>query len=218
MRAVILDFDGVIVDSEPVHLRSFEILLARHGIRHRFTDDEFGRAFVGISVAENAEYMIQRFHLRVPAAQIVAERERIYRGLIEEPANLIPMPGLVTLLDALEADSIAVAIASGSTRDQVESVLRSLGLAARFPLLVTAGDVARNKPAPDVYLRALQLLGLPAVDCLAVEDSEPGIAAAQAAGLRAVALPNRFTRRQDLTRANGQVENLIQLLQWIESH
>ncbi len=216
-RAVILDFDGVVADSEPVHLRSFEMFLARYGIQHHFTDDEFARLFVGIPVAGNAEYLIRQFGLALSVPEIVREREQIYRELLKEPGNLAPISGLTALLDAVQARGIALAVASGSPRDQVETVLRGMGLISRFRVIVTASDVPRNKPAPDVYLRAVQLLGLPTTECLAVEDSATGVAAAQAAGLRVIAVPNRFTRHQDLSRADARVENLGQVIQWMES-
>ncbi len=217
-RAVILDFDGVIVDSEPVHLRSFEIFLARYGIQHRFTDDEFGRLFVGIPVAQNAEYLIERFNLDLTPMRIVAEREQIYRQLIRDPANLTPMAELLPLLDGLQARGIALAVASGSPRDQVNIVLQALGLTARFRAVATASDVPRNKPAPDVYVQAIASLGLGPADCMAVEDSATGIAAAQAAGVRVIAVPNRFTERQDLSAADARVKTLGEILLWMDSH
>ncbi len=157
-QAVILDLDGVMVDSEPVHQRAFEMLLARHGIDRQFTEEEYGRYFVGIPVIENAKWLITHFNLRGEPADIIAEREAFYEAMLKEPANLLPMPGVFALIDALSARGLPLGVASGSPRGQVDTILRGLGIAARFRVVVGGTDVPHTKPAPDVYLRAAQEL------------------------------------------------------------
>jgi HAD superfamily hydrolase (TIGR01509 family) len=208
MQAVILDLDGLLVDSEPLHQRAYNTFLARQGVAYQFDEDEYGRDFVGVPVREHAEWLAARFHLRFTPAEVIAEREAIYQALIENPANLTAMPGTFTLLDKLEMRGMALAVASGSPREQVEAILRGLRIASRFRVTVTGSDVPRTKPAPDVYLRAMQALGIAAPFCVAIEDSATGVAAAKAAGLRVIAVPNRFTRRQDLSRADARAESL----------
>ncbi|MBI4786645.1 MAG: HAD family phosphatase [Chloroflexi bacterium] len=207
-RAVILDLDGLLVDSEPIHQRAFNTYLARHGVEYQFAEEEYGRAFVGIPVGANAEYLIERFALPYTAVELLAEREAIYTALIGDPCNLRRMPGVSRLLDELRARKIGAGIASGSPREQVEIILRGLGIAERFPVVVAGTDVPKTKPAPDVYLRAMELLGVSKSDCFAVEDSATGVAAAKAAGLRVIAVPNRYTQQQDLSRADAQVKSL----------
>lgn len=213
-QAVILDLDGLIVDSEPLHQRAFNIFLTRHGLDYRFDEDEYGRVFVGIPVRENADYLVARFNLPMRAEAVLVEREAIFQALIQDPTNLVAMPGVFDLLDALEARGIALGVASGSPRQQVETMLRGLGLASRFRVVVAGTDVPRPKPAPDVYLRAVQELRVAPARCVAVEDSAAGIAAAKAAGLHVIAVPNRYTRLQDLSGADvrvGSLEEVIRL-------
>ena len=214
-QAVILDLDGVMVDSEPVHQRAFEMLLARHGIVRQFTEEEYGRYFVGIPVKENAEWLITHFDLRGEPADIIAEREAIYEAMLKDPASLIPMPGVFALIDALSARGLPLGVASGSPRGQVDTILRGLGIAARFRAVVGGTDVPHTKPAPDVYERAAQELGIAPARCVAIEDSETGIASAKAAGLRAIAVPNRYTAHQDLSHADARVARLEQVLDMI---
>ncbi len=207
-QAVIFDLDGLMVDSEPVHQRAFNQLLARHGINYHLEQAEYGKYFVGIPVRENGDYLMARFALRGTVEQVLAEREAIYEALIADPKNLVPMPGVFDMLDQLQARGVPLAVASGSPRHQVDLILRGMALTARFRAIVGGGDVPRTKPAPDVYLRAIELLGVPAGACIALEDSASGITAAKAAGLYAIAVPNQFTVHQDLSQADVCVANL----------
>ena len=214
-QAVILDLDGLIIDSEPVHQRAYEQLLARHGIEHKFSEEEYGRYFVGIPVSENAKWLIEQFGLKVTEQEILAERERIYEAMLEEPTNLVPMPGVFALLDDLCARGLPLGVASGSPRNQVDTILSGLEIVARFRTVVAGTDVLHTKPAPDVYLRAVEELGVAPGQCVAVEGSATGIASAKAAGLRAIAVPNRYTAYQDLTRARPRVSSLEHLVVYI---
>lgn len=216
VKAVILDLDGLIVDSEPVHQRSVNLLLARRGVNYRFEDEEYGRCFVGIPVVQNIHLLQARFDLRGTPAEIMAERESIYEELIADPANLAMMPGVVSFLDAMCARGMLLGVASGSPRNQVGMILRGMNLTHRFQAIVAGNDVPRTKPAPDVYLRAASLLNVAPADCVALEDSATGIAAAKAGGLRAIAIPNQYTAHQDLSQADARAPSLGEALRWLE--
>jgi HAD superfamily hydrolase (TIGR01509 family) len=212
-QAVILDLDGLIVDTEPLHQRAFTEFLARQGVHHEFTIEEYGKYFVGIPVTENARWLIEQFNLRVGADEVMAQREAIYEAMIADPANLTVMPGVFDLIDRLSACGLPLAVASGSPRNQVDTVLQGLNLTARFGAIVAGTDVPRTKPAPDVYLCAAKQIGIAPADCLALEDSATGVTAAKAAGMRAIAVPNQYTAHQDLSHADARVSNLAQVLE-----
>jgi HAD superfamily hydrolase (TIGR01509 family) len=118
------------------------------------------------------------------------------------------MPGLFELIDALDARRIKRAVASSGVRSYVEAVLRSIGAAGRFEVVVTADDVANGKPAPDAFLRAAERLDAKPQACLVLEDAPNGIAAARAAGMRCAAVPNDFTRKLDLSAADYSMPSL----------
>lgn len=208
MKAVILDLDGLMVDSEPLHQRAVNALLKQHQIDYQFETEEYGKCFVGIPVVQNVHYLKARFDLRGAPQEIIDEREAIYESLISNSANLVVMPGVMQLLDTMRAREIPLGVASGSPRHQVEIVLRGMRVIDRFHVIVAGNDVAKTKPAPDVYLRAADLIGVAPANCVALEDSATGITAAKAAGLRAIAVPNRFTAHQDLSHADVRVANL----------
>ncbi|MBI5650022.1 MAG: HAD family phosphatase [Chloroflexi bacterium] len=212
-RAVILDLDGLIVDSEPLHQRAFSDFLARQNIQHQFTVAEYGKSFVGIPVIENARWLIERFNLRMQVRDVIAAREAIYEALIADPANLVAMPGVFDLLDQLAARNVPLAVASGSPRNQVIAILNGLGITPRLRAIVAGDDVPRTKPAPDVYLRAAKQIGIAPAECVAVEDSATGVTAAKSAGMRAIAVPNQYTAHQDLSHADARVDQLTQVLE-----
>ena len=214
-QAVIFDLDGLLVDTEPLHRRVFNATLARHGVAYEIQEEEFGREFVGISQCENSEYLIARFGVRASPSELTQEHVAAYECIIADPKNLTLMPGAPILLDELQARGLVMAIASGSPRRQVETILRGLGIASLFRAIVTGSDVAKLKPAPDAYLCACNEVRVDASRCLAVEDSASGAAAAKAAGLRVVVVPNRYTRHQDLALADARVEDLAQVIEWL---
>ncbi len=211
-QAVIFDLDGLLVDTEPLHRRVFNATLARHGVDYEIQEEEFGRAFVGIPQCKNSAYLITRFGMRASADELTHEHIANYERIIADPKNLTLMPGACVLFDELQGRGVPMAVASGSPRSQVETIVRGLGIAALFRTIVTGSDVAKGKPAPDVYLRACDELRMNAARCIAIEDSASGAMAAQAAGLRVVVVPNRYTRHQDLALADARVENLAQVI------
>jgi len=107
-----------------------------------------------------------------------------------------------------------IALCSGGPRDEVLLKLEKAELIQYFPVIVTGTDVERSKPFPDIYLRAKELIGLPAEECLAVEDTQYGLQAAKDAGLNCVAIPNEYSERQDFSRADMVVPSLKDLIDY----
>ena len=192
-RAVIFDFDGVIVDSEPAHARAIEFALAELGMPFPGREN-YGR-YIGrgdrecfIEVAREQGRNLSGVELeRLVSCKAGAFLRSAREGAIR------PYAGTVALLREA-AQRGPVGVCSGSLRDSVQPVLESLGLLARLSVMVTASDVARNKPDPAPYLLAAERLGLPPQDCIAIEDSPTGIRSARAAGYTVHALCHSFPR------------------------
>lgn len=194
--AVVFDLDGLLVDSEPVQQESFNVVLARYGIR---LDDDAFRPLVGRSTRENFAFLKERYRIGDSIEDLLARKASAYDALI---GRIRPMPGAVRLVRDLAAAGVRMAVASSSPRRVVERSLAAAGFDGGLGLVVGGDEVARTKPAPDVYLRAVEVLGLPAGSCVAVEDSVAGVEAAVEAGLRCVAVPNRYTSGDDFARAD----------------
>jgi HAD superfamily hydrolase (TIGR01509 family) len=161
---------------------------------------------LGVRQIECAELLLERFHLPIPAEALARERNETFLALL--PGRLRAMPGLGELIADLRARGLKRALATSGERRYVAMVMSELNLDGAFDATVVAEDVARGKPAPDVYLLAAERLGLPPAQCLVLEDAPNGVAAAQAAGMRCVAVLNEYTRSLDLSAADGVLPSL----------
>ena len=199
IAAVVFDLDGVLVDSEPLHFRAANRVLERHG--HAITEPEYVR-FIGLG--ERATWKSWRRHYRL--APSVAELVAAHTAarLAEIDAGVAPIAEATALARRLAAAELPLAIASSSTAAIIDALLAALGVGELFAVRVSGedGEVTHSKPAPDVYLVAARRLGIAPAQCLAIEDSGPGVAAATAAGMLCVAVPSRWTRHQDFGAAD----------------
>jgi HAD superfamily hydrolase (TIGR01509 family) len=184
-EAVIFDNDGLTLDTEQAWTRAETTLYARHGTA--FTMDH-KRDLLGAAGAKGRATLER--HLGLPGRGAALADELDGLVLEELQAGAPPMPGAEALLRALRAAGVPVGLASNSSGFFVAQALRVSGLAGAFDVVVTADDVARPKPAPDVYLAAAAALGAAPADCAALEDSHTGVAAARAAGMLAIGVPS----------------------------
>jgi HAD superfamily hydrolase (TIGR01509 family) len=183
--AVVFDMDGVLISSEEIWDRVREELTAEAG--GRWAPDAH-TDMMGMSTPEWTAYMHDRLGVVLSPAAIEAEVERrlIARYRAEPPF----IDGAVAAVREVAALGVPLAVASSSTRRLIGAVLEQAGVAALFAVTVSSEEVARGKPAPDVYLEALRRLGVTPAEATAVEDLAAGLRAAHAAGLRVIAVPN----------------------------
>jgi HAD superfamily hydrolase (TIGR01509 family) len=183
--AIVFDLDGVVVDSEHVWDEVREALARERGGRWH---ERAQADMMGMSSTEWSRYMHDVIGLPEPPDEINAEVVRRMEARYEQELPLIA--GAVEAVERL-AGRFRLAVASSSNRPLIDAVLSASGLARFFEATVSSEEVPRGKPAPDVYLEAARRLGVEPAQCAAVEDSGNGIRAAQAAGMRVVAIPNR---------------------------
>ena len=202
-RGLIFDFDGLLVDTESAIISAWAAIHAEDG----FTPDHgVLHAIVGhVDVAADLWVAYPDTHDR---AALESRFQILARRLcLEAP----PREGAVALLDAARAAGLRLAVASNSSHRHVEGHLAARGLLDRFAAVVCREDVPRGKPAPDVYLLALEKLGLVAGEAIAFEDSVPGHEAASAAGLRVVVCPNPSTAHHAFPHATRLVGSLAEV-------
>jgi HAD superfamily hydrolase (TIGR01509 family) len=201
-EAVIFDMDGLLVDTESCDYQAWRELHEAHGLELSLADYCHTAGLYG-----SWERMYEELSgvCGVPPEELHARRDPRFRELVH--ACLRPSEELVRLLAALRERGVRRGIASSSDSDWVGYLLDGIGLRREFQAVATGHDVARRKPAPDVYLLAAERLSVAPRRCVALEDSAHGIAAARAAGMRAVAIPNPVSALQDLSAADARVSH-----------
>ena len=204
-RAVVFDLDGLLLDTETLWARSESELFRRHG--HEFTHAD-QLAVMGTSAEFSRRYYAERLGFPANEGSQLIEEMHGYM-LAELQRAVLARPGAVQLVERLRSQ-VALGLASNSARSLVDAALATAGLADAFEVIVTADDVSEPKPAPDIYLLACARLGVSPADALALEDSAPGIAAAKAAGLTCIAVP-QFAET-DVSVADRVIDSLEELL------
>jgi HAD superfamily hydrolase (TIGR01509 family) len=207
IEAVVFDLDGVILDSEEIWDDVRERYVRQRSGRY---DADAQRAMMGMSSTEWSAYLHDELGVDLPPEQINADVVELMAARYREQLPLVP--GAREAVERMAA-AFPLAIASSSNRPLIVVALELAQLAGHFRATVSSEEVARGKPAPDVYLEAARRLGVDPRVCAAVEDSHSGIASAKASGMRVVAIPNRRYPPDDdtLGEADLVLESIAQL-------
>jgi len=186
-KAYLFDCDGTIVDSMPLHFVAWGKALSEWSCT--FSEDQF-YAWGGRPVDEIIRALNKAQGLHMPVDELMQRKEAYYRDMLHD------LQGVPEVLEHIERSYgvIPFAVVSGSPRESVEASLDVLGIRDRFEVLVCAGEYAKGKPNPEPFQKAASLLGIHPEDCLVFEDADPGIAAAEAAGMQWVKIESPMVR------------------------
>lgn len=216
LRALIFDFNGIIVDDEPIHFRLFQKVLGEEGII--LTEAVYYARYLGFDDrgAFTAAFRENQRPIDDAKLKQLIERKAIYyQDAIRKQVAIFPgVQGLVSTL----AQALPLAVASGALRHEIETILKTAGLLDHFQAIVSAEDVIKGKPEPEIFLKALAALnlqklnGVPigAGDCLVIEDSREGIRGARRAGMKCLAVTNSHPAEL-LGEADAVVKSLEQV-------
>jgi len=207
IRAIVFDFDGVLADSEPLHLAACQEVFAGLGVM--LTPEFYYEHLVGYDDKGVFRIMSETYGWQLDerrVATLVAEKSRVFEEMIA--TRDVFYPGAAAAVERL-ARVFPLGIASGALKHEIEMVLRNAGLAAQFRFIVASGDTPESKPAPDPYVLAAQLHGTPPDACVAIEDSRWGIASAKAAGMKCVGITNTYPA-SELTAADAVISSLTE--------
>jgi HAD superfamily hydrolase (TIGR01509 family) len=212
LRAAVFDFDGVIVDSEPLHCGALRDALLPEGVE--ITEEEYVRTYLACDDRGAIRLALERHVGRAEPERMSRVEARKVRLFADRLHDIPVFDGARELVLALAAE-MPVAIASGARRDEIEAILASLGLRQAFEAVVGAEDAERTKPDPAPYLEAARRLaarapGLEPSECVAFEDSMPGIAAALGAGMKVVGVAHSYPAEK-LRAAHRVVDSLAGL-------
>ena len=214
IQAVIFDLDGVLADSEPWWNEIDAKLLAEHGIVYR---GEYHRDVLGVNYRLAIEFYKKTFRLSASTDEMMRRRGEIATEFFAKRVDLFP--SAKSVLEELHKMNLPLALATSSVSASARPFLDRHTLTSLFEVIVTGEEVDRGKPYPDIYLRAAEKLGLATTACLVIEDSLSGIAAARAANMLIVAIPDtRFVDPRDYEKeADYLVRDLSDIPRLIQS-
>ncbi len=210
--AIICDMDGLLVDSEGLSVEAWRMALAEQGAL--LTDADIDEMF-GLRIDEDAALLIDRYHLTATVAELVAAKSA--RMLAMVATHLAPMPGARELSEWFMATEVPHAVATSGLGDYAVGCLTATGLLGAFPIRVAGDEVPHGKPAPDIFLEAARRLGIRPERCLVLEDAPHGVAAANAAGMRVIAVPNAFTAPLPFPPVTARMASLHEVLAQVRS-
>ncbi len=214
IQAVIFDLDGLIVDSEPLQLHAINQALAPVGITLAEADwvQRVGHKSIETIRLLQAQYGFDR-----DPEKIEQDKVRVYQQLIREGDALKLMPGVREAIRACQRAQLALALASSSIRADITVILNAFELGELFEVVVAGDEVSKGKPNPEIFLKAAGRMAVDPAVCLVLEDAPSGIAAAHAAGMVSIAIPNRFTRHQNFNEAQVILNTLFDFVEKLDT-
>ncbi len=213
LNAVIFDFDGIIVDSEPMHYQAFQRILEPLG--KGFPWEEYCETYIGFDDRDAFRQVFKATGEKICARDVkhlIREKAEIFQELIRE-GQATPLPGAVELIESIPR-KLPIALCSGALREDILPILANLGIDNSFSVIVTAEDTIKSKPDPAPYKLALKKLGVDhAASAIAIEDTPAGILSAKGAGLKVLAVTNSYDREYllEADAVTDSLENISRL-------
>ena len=204
-KGILFDMDGVLVDSEPLFHKAVNIMVERCGAAP-ITEEENNRYLLGTTVEETWLRVKELREVPQTPAELLAGYNEVVKEVLR--SDLVPRPGVRDLIAEAQQRGLPIAVASSSLREWVELKLSVIGLTDAFNVKLGGDDIENGKPAPDIYIKAARLIGLEITECVAIEDSPIGLAAASSSGAYTICTLTDSTRHLDLSAADVIIENL----------
>ena len=204
-RGILFDMDGVLVDSEPLFHKAVNMMVERCGAAP-ITEEENNRYLLGTTVEETWIRVKELRDVPQTPEELLAGYNEVVKEVLR--SDLVPRPGVKDLIAEAQRRGLPIAVASSSLREWVNLKLSVIGLTDAFAIKLGGDDIENGKPAPDIYIKAAGLIGLEASECIAIEDSPIGLAAASSSGAYTICTLTDSTRHLDLSAADIIIENL----------
>jgi len=205
LKLVIFDHDGTLVDSESTHFSIWRNFLANYDID--FQEHDYMQHCSGVPTLQNAKLILEYYDLDF-SMEDLAEQKEAYTSRYLEKRSLPLMPFASECIDRCRSAGLLCAVATGASRYEIQKTCSTYFDHATFDTLATKDDVQRSKPAPDVYQLVMDQLDIAPDQCIAIEDSATGVSSALAASLDVIAIPNAYSKQQNLSQATYTCANL----------
>jgi HAD superfamily hydrolase (TIGR01509 family) len=201
INTVIFDLDGLLADTEKLHLSTYKTVFSKLGFE--LSDEEYANHW--IRDGQGTDAFVEKWQLDIDPDFVRNEKALIYKKLVSSSAE--PMPGARELLCSLKGKKL-MALATSSHPKDAQAVLKALDIENFFSCVAAKHSVERVKPYPDIFLHVANEMNTPPECCLVMEDAEKGILAADAAGMKSIAVPNIHTMNNDFSKATLVVKSL----------
>jgi beta-phosphoglucomutase len=208
IRTVIFDMDGVIIDTEPVHHYAFFTQFDELGLT--ISDEEYA-AFLGKSTRNVFQKLKQRYQLTSGVEELIQRKREIFNERFDSDPDLDLLPGVRTLIEDLHAHGVQLVLASSASKATIARVFNRFGLAPYFTHIVSGEDFVESKPDPAIFLHAAELAQTPVTECIVIEDSSNGMAAAKAAGIYCIGYASPHSAGQDVRLADLVIQDFSEL-------
>jgi beta-phosphoglucomutase len=208
IRTVIFDMDGVIIDTEPIHHHAFLTQFAELGIT---VPNALYASFLGSSTRNVFQQLKQEFDLPQTVEELLLRKRAIFNHTFDHDAGLDLLPGVRVLIEDLQRHGVELVVASSASNATIARVFNRFGLAPYFTHIVSGEDFAQSKPNPAIFLHAAALAETPVAECIVIEDSANGVAAAKAAGIYCIGYASPHSAGQDLRLADRVVQHFSEL-------
>ncbi|WP_378954356.1 HAD family hydrolase [Pelosinus sp. sgz500959] len=219
IKAIIFDLDGTLVDSEPNYYEGDKKLLEEYGIE--LTEDMKSK-YTGIGSQDMMEDIKKKFNINDSVEKLVAKKNKYYIEIAKD--NTIVFPEMLNFLQLLKKNNFPMAIASGSSPEIIEMIISITNIKSYFDVTLSAEEVKKGKPAPDIFLETAKRLGISPINCLVLEDSQYGVEAAKSAGMYCISIPfptsqqlhSSFTKADLLYRNGIEDFSAAQAFEWLK--
>jgi HAD superfamily hydrolase (TIGR01509 family) len=212
-KAVLFDHDGTLVDSEVCHFEHWVKVLKRFSIDLSKVD--YATRYAGVPSASNAIEMVSRFNLDLSGPELLLKKNQTTREYLSDRAFPL-MTHALESIEVLHKLNVPLGMVTGASRMGMNRTIDYYELGRFLKVRVSADDVKQSKPAPDCYLLAVNQLELESHHCIAIEDTEHGVASAIGAGLSCIAIPNELSKTHDFSKATIVLPHLNAAMDWLE--
>jgi beta-phosphoglucomutase len=208
IRTVIFDMDGVIIDTEPVHHHAFFTQFGELGLT--ISDEEYA-GFLGKSTRNVFQQLKQKYHLGPEIDDLLRRKREIFNERFDTDPDLDLLPGVRALIEDLHQHDVQLVLASSASKGTIARVFNRFGLAPYFTHIVSGEDFEESKPNPAIFLHAAEVSETPVSECIVIEDSANGVAAAKAAGIYCVGYASAHSAGQDIHIADLIIRDFSEL-------